>query len=280
MNVPFRIIVEKQELDKYCQHFDDKHLLILDPEYQRTYDTCDDLGNTKRVGAGAARNFAWDNAISNGHEYHWVMDDNHRSFRRLHLNNRREVTDGTIFNAMETFAMRYSNVAMAGPNYVTFAPHRSPRPPFQVGTRIYSCNLIRNNVPFRWRGRYNEDTILSLDMLTAGWNTVLFNAFLAEKENTQQQAGGNTDTIYADGTYEKSKMIVDQYPEITRLVERWGRWHHHIDYDQFRKRPLIRNPDVKIPTDNPYNKLRLVDAPARSMRFLDDEQRAKLQRQP
>jgi len=277
MDVPFVLIVEEQELHEYRRHFDDHHLLVLDPEYQRNYDTCDDLGHTKRVGPGAARNFAWDHSIDNGHEWHWVMDDNHRSFRRLHNNNRREVTDGTIFHAMETFAMRYSNVAMAGPNYVTFAPHRSPRPPFQVGTRIYSCNLIRNDTPFRWRGRYNEDTILSLDMLTAGWNTVLFNAFLAEKENTQQQAGGNTEAFYAaEGTYQKSKMMVDQYPDITRLVERWGRWHHYVDYSEFRKRPLIRDDNVEIPTDNPYDNLRLVNAPARSMRFLTDQQIAEL----
>lgn len=277
MNVPFFIVVEEQELDEYEKHFDPKHLLVLDPEYQRTYDTLDDLGLTKRVGPGAARNFAWDHSIAAGYSHHWVMDDNHRSFKRLHQNNRREVTDGTIFHAMETFVLRYTNVAMSGPNYVTFAPHRSPKPPFQVGTRIYSCNLIRNDVPFRWRGRYNEDTILSLDMLTAGWNTVLFNAFLAEKQNTQRQQGGNTEAFYAtEGTYQKSKMMVDAYPHLTKLVQRWGRPHHVVDYSEFRTRPLIRDPKVRIPKENPYKNLRLVDAPPRSLRFLEPEQVSKL----
>jgi len=208
--------------------------------------------------------------------WHWVMDDNIRSFKRLHQNQRREVTDGTMFHAMETFCLRYTNVAMAGPNYVTFAQHREPRPPFQVGTRIYSCNLIRNDVPFRWRGRYNEDTILSLDMLTAGWNTVLFNAFLTEKNGTQLQKGGNTDTLYLDGTYDKSKMLADLFPDVTRLVKRWDRWHHHVDYSQWRKRPLIRRDDLELPAENPYAGLKLVDAPPRSMRFLDEQQIATL----
>ena len=43
-------------------------------------------------------------------------------------------------------------------------------------SRIYSCNLIRTDIPYRWRGRYNEDTILSLDILRGGHCTLLFNA--------------------------------------------------------------------------------------------------------
>lgn len=277
MGVRFRIIVEQAEHDEYAREFGVQNLLILDPEYQRTYETCDDLGTTKRVGPGAARNFAWEHSMREGYPWHWVMDDNIRSFKRLHQNQRREVTDGTMFHAMETFCLRYTNVAMAGPNYVTFAPHRTPRPPFQVGTRIYSCNLIRNDVPFRWRGRYNEDTILSLDMLTAGWNTVQFNAFLTEKNGTQIQQGGNTEAFYAkEGTYNKSKMLVDLYPEVTELVKRWDRWHHYVDYSQWRKRPLIRRDDLVIPDENPYAGLKLVDAPPRAMRFLDEQQIAKL----
>ena len=56
---------------------------------------------------------------------------------------------------MEDFVLRYKNIAMAGPQYTMFVTDRSANtyPPFTVNTRIYSCNLIRNDVPFRWRGR-------------------------------------------------------------------------------------------------------------------------------
>ena len=62
--------------------------------------------------------------------------------------------------------------------------------PFTLNTRIYSCNLIKNSVRFRWRGRYNEDTDLSLRMLKAGLCTDLFNAFLQDKETTLTMRGG------------------------------------------------------------------------------------------
>ena len=87
--------------------------------------------------------------------------------------------------------LRYKNVAMAGPQYKFFAPDRQKLPPFVRNTRIYSCNLIRNDLPFRWRGRHNEDTIKSLDVLKAGWCTILFNAFLQDKAPTLTIKGGN-----------------------------------------------------------------------------------------
>ena len=121
-----------------------------------------------------------------------------------------------------------------------FAPTRAKKKPFVTGTRIYSCNLIRTDVEQRWRGRYNEDTILSLDMLTAGYQTILFYAYIQNKLTTQKMKGGNTDSIYANGTTEKSVMLARLYPEITKVVHRFGRIHHHVDYSQWINKPLFR----------------------------------------
>ena len=89
----------------------------MDRRYQRDYDPCDDFGETKSLGSGPARNFAWDHSLANGHEWHWVMDYNIKGFYRFNKNLKVPVSDGTIFNAMEDFVLRYTNVAMAGPNY-------------------------------------------------------------------------------------------------------------------------------------------------------------------
>lgn len=244
IDVPYRLIVEADQADEYAEHFPRDRILILDPAFQDEYDTCDDLARTKSLGPGPARNYAWSHALAEGHPYHWVMDDNIKLFARLHQNRRIPVGDGTIFHAMETFTLRYRNVAMSGPNYWMFAPSRTKHPPFTTGTRIYSCNLIRNDVPFRWRGRYNEDTILSLDLLKAAWNTIQFNAFLQWKLPTQTLPGGNTEAFYAhEGTLAKSRMLVEQHPDAARLVYKFHRWHHHVDYTPYRSIPLLRDPD-------------------------------------
>lgn len=275
LGVPHYIIVEPQQIDDYREAIKSFNLsatiVELDLAYKEKYGVCDDLGLTKSTGPGPARNFAWDHSIASGFAWHWVMDDNIKQFYRLNRNLKVPVSDGTIFRVMEDFALRYRNLAMAGPNYFMFASRKSKMPPFVSNTRIYSCNLIRNDVAFRWRGRYNEDTILSLDMLKAGWCTVQFNAFLQEKMETQKLPGGNTDEFYlvegqkrdgmkyADtGTIAKSKMLCDVHPDVSKMVWRFKRWHHHVDYTPFKSNLLVLKDGVEIGGDvNDYG-MRLV----------------------
>lgn len=96
---------------------------------------------------------------------------------RLNRNKRYYCNSSSIFRASEDFVDRYKNVPLAGMNYINFAHDRVEMPPFKINTRIYSCLLIENNINYRWRGRYNEDTDLSIRVLRDGYCTILFNAF-------------------------------------------------------------------------------------------------------
>jgi hypothetical protein len=263
--VPHYLVVEPQEVEQYerASRGSLATVLPLDMAYKSRYELCDDLGLTKSTGPGPARNFIWDHSIANGHAWHWVMDDNIYRFDRLHTNKKIACRTPAFWRAQEDFVLRYANVSMAGPNYFMFVDCRSKRSPFVTNTRIYSCNLIRNDVPFRWRGRYNEDTILSLDMLKAGWCTVQFNAFLQWKVATQTLGGGNTAEFYAkEGTAPKSEMLKAVHPDVTRLVWKFGRHHHHCDYKRF-KQPLLRKPDAVMESPT-----------AKAMRLVAREKRA------
>jgi len=248
MTVPYKIIVEESEFDKYAEVIDSTKILILPQSYLDAYDTCDDLGETKSKGPGAARNFAWDHSISVGAKKHWVLDDNFDAFHRFNRNMKNEVDSGTIFRLMEMFVDRYENVPIAGPNYYSFCKTTDAVPPFILNTRIYSCLLIQNDIPYRWRGRYNEDTDLSLRVLKDGYCTIQFNAFLAGKVTTQRMKGGNTADFYAqEGTLAKSKMLADMHPDVASVVWRFNRWHHHVDYRPFKVNRLIRKSGLNIP---------------------------------
>ena len=242
MGMDFYVVVEPQEFHLYAENLDKKRLIVLDMSCKDNYEYCDNYGLTKSTGGGPARNFIWQTSIDMGYDYHWIMDDNIRSFRRLHQNEKIKINNATPFIAMEDFILRYKNIAMAGPHYTFFRSARAKSPPFRLNTRVYSCNLIRNDLPFRWRGRYNEDTILSLDLLKAGWCTILFNAFLQEKITTQLIRGGNTDTIYVNGTLDKSQMLVNLHPDVAELKWRYGRWHHEVNYKKFTTK-LVRKDD-------------------------------------
>lgn len=239
MGVPYYIIVDEADYKDYARAFGAKRVLVIDKKYERDYETCDDLGMTKSLGPGPKRNFAWAHAISMKKSHHWVIDDNIRGFFRFNKNLSVPVEDGTIIRCMEDFMLRYENVAMVGPQYFMFMPRKAVHRPFVLNTRIYSCNLIRNDLPFRWRGRYNEDTILSLDVLKGGWCTILFNAFLQDKLATQLVPGGNTEDFYKlEGTMLKSEMLYRVHPDVVDLVKKYGRDHHQVDYSRFRT-PLI-----------------------------------------
>jgi hypothetical protein len=251
MNVPYHIIVEKSEYDKYAAVIDPSKILITPEKYNTEYDPFwnDD---DPRIGPGAARNFAWQHSIDNGYDWHWVMDDNLDAFHRMTDNIKSEVSSGTIFKCMEDFVLRYDNIAIAGPNYYNFAKATDALPPYVKNTRIYSCLFIRNDIPFRWRGRYNEDTDICLRVLKCGWATLQFNAFLQGKVTTQRMKGGNHEQFYEkDGTYLKSKMLEDMHPDVASVVWKFNRWHHRVDYKPYKQISLgNRKKDIPLQVNN------------------------------
>jgi hypothetical protein len=231
IGVPYRVVIEPQEFTQYAAVIDPARLLML---------PFSNLGQ----GSIPARNWVWDHSRAEGHARHWIVDDNIRAFYRFNHNLKVPVSTGTPFVAMEDFADRYHNVAMCGPNYHMFVSRKSQTKPYTPNTRIYSCILIQNDIPFRWRGRYNEDTDLSLRVLKDGWATVLFNAFLAEKTTTMTMKGGNTEALYKLGGQKDGRLLMaqslrQQHPDVVKVVRKWGRWQHHVDYRPFKDNKLL-----------------------------------------
>jgi hypothetical protein len=234
LGVPYSIVVEPQEREEYANVIDSDKILEL---------PFSNLGQ----GSIPARNWVWEHALSTGAEKHWILDDNIDGFYRLNYNLKTPVGDGTIFRVAEDFVDRYENVAEAGFNYFMFASRKKKMPPFTLNTRIYSCILLRNDLEYRWRGRYNEDTDLSLRILKDGHCTVLFNAFLARKSQTMTMKGGNSDDLYKDdGRLKMAESLVEQHPDVAKVSVKWGRYQHHVDYSPFRFNKLKRKPGLEI----------------------------------
>ena len=236
INVPYRIVIEPQEYAEYAAVVNPGKILTL---------PFSNLGQ----GSIPARNWVWEHAVAAGATRHWILDDNIRDFYRLNRNARIPARTGAIFRAAENFVDRYENVALAGFQYTMFAPNRVKRPAFFLNRRIYSCILVKNDIPYRWRGIYNEDTDLSLRILKDGWCTVLFYAFLANKMQTMTMKGGNTDKLYAgNGRLKMAQALNEQHPDVAQIVIKWNRWHHQVDYRPFENNQLIPKPGVVVPS--------------------------------
>ena len=236
--IPFRLVVEPVEHDNYAEFVDPSKILQL---------PFSNLGQ----GSIPARNWVWDHAVLEGHERHWILDDNIRGFYRRHEGRREYVNTGTTFRLIEQWCDRYTNVALAGMQYKSFVASTCRYRPVRTNTRIYSCILVQNGIvddkfiPFRWRGRYNEDTDLSIRVLKSGWVTALFYAFMADKQATMTMTGGNTDELYKDdGRLKMAQSLIAQHPDVTRLHTRWGRYQHLVDYSGFKHNRLIKREGV------------------------------------
>ena len=236
MNVPYRIVVEPQEYDDYASVINPDKILVLP------------FSNLEQ-GSIPARNWIWEHSINEGYERHWILDDNIEQFNRLNRNLQVKVTSGTIFKCAEDFVDRYENVALAGFQYDYFAKAKTLLPAFYTNTRIYSCTLIKNDINFRWRGKYNEDTDLSLRVLKDGLCTVLFYAFIQQKAQTMTMKGGNTDNVYVDedNRLKFAESLVEQHPDVVKVVWRFNRWHHQVNYKPFKNNRLIKKPGMVIP---------------------------------
>jgi len=227
MNVPFYLVVEPQEEREYRSEWKNANIIVT---------PFSNLGK----GSIPVRNFVWQHSIDNGFKKHWVLDDNLEGFHRLNKNIKPKVTDGTIFKCCEDFTDRYENVKISGMNYYSFCKATDKVPPFYLNTRIYSCILIDNSLEFRWRGKYNEDTDLSLRTLKAGYCTILFNAFLVGKVTTMRMKGGNTGEVYGDtdNRLEFAESLQKQHPEVVKVTWKFNRWHHQVNYKPFKKNKL------------------------------------------
>ena len=232
MQTFYYVVIEDHEYDLYSKILTDDRILILPwskpSEFSQLVQT---------------RNWIKKHSIDNGYTRHWQIDDNINGFERLNRNRRRKVNCDSIFRASEDFVDRFNNVAIAGFEYRQFSGGaRRKKPPFKLNHRVYSVSLVNNALEYNWRGIYNDDTDLCLRSLKAGWATITFNCFLQNKMHTMSVKGGNT-PIYTTGDSREKFVdsLVEQHPDVTSKVWRYGRWHHDVDYRKFK----LNNPKLK-----------------------------------
>lgn len=229
--VPFKLVVEPQEREKYAARYGNRVEVLP-------------FSNLGR-GSIPARNWVWNHSVESGSKRHWILDDNILRVRRFYKGKRLPCEAGPTFSCVEDFTDRYENIAITGLNYQMFGVPGMP--PFYLNVHVYSCLLISNDLPYRWRGRYNEDTDLCLQVLSGGLCTVLVNAFLIEKMATMTMKGGNMDSLYkGDGRLRMARSLERVWPRVVKVDRRFKR-PQHVVRDNWGKfdTPLKRKPEFE-----------------------------------
>lgn len=232
--VDFTIVIEEQEYDEYCKIVDSNNILVLPHQNE---------GLTK------TRNWIWDYAELKGYQKFWTFDDNIARVYRRNNNRKIQVADGTYLKVIEDFSDRYKNLHIIGMNYNGFIKSRDDVPAYYPNTRVYSNMLLRTDTKLS-DGRklrnnlfYNDDTDLCLRVLKDGLPTIQINSFLIDKLTTMKMKGGMTDYYESDackGRLVFAQELRDAHPDVTKITQKFNRWHHHVNYKPFKKNKLIR----------------------------------------
>ncbi len=225
--IDYYIAVEPQEKDEYISALGEHRVIVL---------PFSNLG----LGSYPARNFCWEHAKERGHKYHWLFDDNIQHWSKW-VNGKREKWEDikTALRYVENKAITI-DVDIAGfeePNFV----RNIPKTPFKYNCHLYSAMLIKNNLPYRWRLKYNEDVDLCLQVLHHGGSTLSCIYYMADKVSTaDMMKGGNQTELYKGNSpgknLLKAKMLEAVWPQYVKTVFRFNRHHHLVNWRIFQKK--------------------------------------------
>jgi len=226
-NIDYYIAVEPQEADDYIKVLGKHRILVL---------PFSNLG----LGSYPARNYCWEHSKSIGYKYHWLFDDNILFWMKWINGKRIKYFDLNIALLYVESFVNKNNIDIGGfeePNFVVKAPNK----PFKLNCHVYSAMLIKNELPYRWRLKYNEDVDLCLQVLHNGGTTASCVYYMANKVSTaDKMKGGNQSELYNGNDPKKkllkSKMLQAQWPQYAKTVIRFNRIHHFVDWKIFKKK--------------------------------------------
>ena len=221
------IAVEPQEYQQYCKKLGENRVLKL---------PFSNLG----LGSYPARNFCWEHAKNQGAKYHWLFDDNILFWMKWINGKRRKIesiNDALIY--VESFVDK-NNITIGGfeePNFVV----KPPKKAFKINCHVYSAMLIKNDIQYRWRLKYNEDVDLCLQVLHNGGTTESCIYYMANKVSTaDKMKGGNQTELYKGNDPKKNllkaKMLEAIWPQYSKTVIRFNRHHHLINWKIFKNK--------------------------------------------
>lgn len=225
-DINYLIAVEPQEEYDYAKALGKHRLLIL---------PFSNLG----LGSYPARNYCWEHAKNNGYEYYWCFDDNIQGFFKWENLKRNKITDiKKAIKYIENYTIK-NDICINGFEEPNFSI-KPPKKPFKLNCHVYSAMLIKTNMPYRWRLKYNEDVDLCLQVLHNKGTTASCIYYLADKVATSaKMKGGNQDELYKGNDPKKkllkAKMLESVWPQYAKTVIRFNRYHHLVDWKVFKK---------------------------------------------
>ena len=196
LKIPHYLFVEPQEEDIYKEWIgDDLYCSIVIGA--RNYSIED------KMGSSPMRNFILDCGKENSFDMVWMLDDNIKSYKRYYQGVKNDIESYDIFASVEEYIRRYDNVGIVSHNFNPFIREGDARTCIVKNNKCYSSMLIHTGNDIRFRYKYNEDVLMSIEYICKGFCNLSFNHILYDKDTSGSNKGGNQENIYCDNGYKK-----------------------------------------------------------------------------
>ncbi len=174
----------------------------------------------KNLGGTPVRNYILDYWLEQGYDRCWMLDDNINYYTRFNQGQKIKIYSDLIFSSIEQYIKPYDNIGVCSHNLNGFITNGRSRTVMVPNEKHYSSLLLLTHKQFRFKHKYNEDVLISIDYIISGKHNFCFNHMLFDKNTSGTEDGGNTNTIYMDGSNEGYiKKYEYLYDELKKMYD-------------------------------------------------------------
>ena len=226
-----------ETLSEYIEKWGDRVLIFDWYKEIETTDTLDNFGFEKKgSGACPVRNATRRISEERGELRHWQLDDDYISFARYSGADQKNKTikDGKIlFSTMYRIAELGLKTGMPNIGFCLSTAEAIPTNRLNYNRRIFNAHNMPSDEKLfqKWVGRMNDDTIHALNVWKSGRYEMQLKYLQIGMKPTQSEKGGLTEMYNRDGTVRKTAYVFLIAPSVAKLVIRFGRYHHKVDWD-------------------------------------------------
>ena len=226
-----------ETLDQYIERWGGR-VLTFDFEKQlETTDTMDPFGFGEMAsGACPVRNATRGISRERGELRHWQLDDDYTGFQIFDskTGKRPTVKDGAeLYERMERIAEFGHECGLANVGFTPAGIAASRENARNYSPRVFNAHNMPSDPELfvRWVGRMNDDLINAINVYRTGRGPEFsFNFVSMNMPATQSENGGLSELYREEGTVRKTAYAVMAAPGAVKLVERFGRYHHAVDW--------------------------------------------------
>ena len=220
MKVQHYLFVEPDQHEEYYKWYD--------PEYCKLIMGSENY-HTQQMGSTPMRNYILDYFKDKGFSKCWLLDDNIKRYNRLQHGTKNPINSSVVFTHVENYIDQYNNVGIASHNFNPEIRENDCRTCLVKNGKQFSSLLIPLDNDIRFRYKYNEDHLISIEYINKGFCNLCFNSVCYDKNTSGSDKGGNAQSIYKVGEevdgyklkydYTKCLLTVLQIEGKLKLVE-------------------------------------------------------------